>query len=179
MGTAGEEHCQDRLVWASERPLHLRERDGGRQGCAAVASIGAHTQTHSKTKTNPTQKEILKQMLDMLDFVSCKKREACVGDKSWKQKKSTLNYFDSYSVSDETCYDCKHMKCLPIMLSLWFLFALQTSSSQPSHVAMDKAIGLPVIQVTHLDDFCDSPIPLPHTQILSKSYRFLLHCTCL
>lgn len=49
-------------------------------------------------------------------------------------KKSTLNYFYSYSVSDETCYDCEHMKCLPIMLLLWFLFSLQPNSSQHSHV---------------------------------------------
>lgn len=102
-----------------------------------MAKIGAHTQTHSKTKTNPTQKEILEQMLDVLDFVSCKKGgEACVDDvmKAVFLKKSTLNYFYSYSVTDETCYDCEHMKCLPIMLLLCFLFSLHPNSSQPSHV---------------------------------------------
>lgn len=86
--------AKDSLVCSSIKMMlpptereHLSDKPGLR--CCHSTQISWHTNTHQhpKPKTKPTQKEVLREKLNMLYFVNGNKGyEVCVGDKYFHRK---------------------------------------------------------------------------------------------
>lgn len=144
-------------------PPTVREDLSDKPGlcCCCSTHISWHTYTHKhiKPKNKPTQKEIQREKLNMLNSVNCKKGcEICVGDKSGMQHFQRKAHF--FSSFNSTVWDMLWLwtsKMLTNSYSLiYHFFSISLLLSPALHscsIKVENTIILPFIKVHNLDFF--------------------------